>query len=112
KVTSIEILSENISEPLVLSYKDPSRLESFNVKAITGLDADDIRPHYYGQSSLEPYDIPYYNLTLPMRNFVFRVELNPSFKNDESYSDLRDSLYRRIASSRTGLIDILFKNGE
>jgi hypothetical protein len=43
--------------------------------------------------------------------FLIRIALNPRFGIGESYSDLRDQLYRAIAASRTGLIKLWFKNG-
>lgn len=40
-----------------------------------------------------------------------RINLNPRFNLGESYSSLRDDLYKLIASSRTGLVQLQFKNG-
>ncbi len=48
---------------------------------------------------------------LEKREIVIRVELNPKFGEFETFSDLRDKLYRLIASSRTGIIQIQFKDG-
>lgn len=105
KITSIEIHPANSSDVCVLSFRDPKKQNQYNVKAIVGLDADEIVASAYGVSE------GFYNMTLAQRNVVARIELNPRFSMDETYSDLRDNLYRIISSSRTGLVQLLFKNG-
>lgn len=109
KLTSVEIHPANSSEVVVLSFQDPRRLNSYNVKAIVGLDADELIAKYYGTAgdSVEKF----YGLSLLRRNIVVRIELNPNFSENESYSDLRDALYKMIASSRTGILELKLKNG-
>lgn len=108
KLTTVEIHPENSSEVIILSFRDPKRTNSYNVKAIIGLDADEIVPRYYGKSGVSGKK--FFNLTLEKRDITLRVELNPNFSEDESYSSLRDALFKVIASSRTGAIEIQFKN--
>jgi hypothetical protein len=86
KITSIEVHPENSSSPLILSLRDPKNLNPFMVKSITGLDADE----------------------LSQRLIVIKVGLNPSYKANAS---LRDSLYRSIYSSRSGMVQIQLLNG-
>lgn len=86
KITSIELHPENSSDVLTLSFRDPKNINPYNVKAITGLDAD----------------------SLDSRLIALRIGLNPSYR---SYSDLRDVLYKMIAASRTGRVQIQFLNG-
>ena len=86
KLTSIEIHPDNSSNVVVLSFRDPKNLNSFNVKNITGLDTD----------------------ALDSRSIAIQVGLNPSFI---SYSDLRDTIYRLISSSRLGTVQLRFING-
>lgn len=109
KITSVELHPANSSDTVVLSFRDPSRANPYLVKAIIGLDADAIIPRYYGVSgnSLKKF----YNLSLESRQLAIRMGLNPSFSDNETYSDLRDAIYKIIASSRTGVLDIQFKNG-
>lgn len=107
KLTSVEIRPENSSEFVVLSFRDPNSNNRYNVKSILGLDADDIVPRSYGGSG----NFTFYNLILSNRDVVFKIGLNPSFVDRKSYSDLRDDLYRMISASRTGRIQIQFKNG-
>src|SRR5690349_10437174 len=107
KLTSIEIHPENSSDVAILSFRDPNTINPYNVKGITGLDADEIVPRSYGGSG----SFKFYNLSLLNREIVFKVGLNPRFSDHKSYSDLRDNLYRMISSSRTGKIQIQFKRG-
>lgn len=110
RVTSVEIHPANSANAIELSFRDPRRLNPYNVKAIVGLDADEITQHYYGGSGSE--NAAYYELSLKKREIVVRIELNPSFLGGESYSDLRDNLYRLISSSRTGMVQLQFKDGD
>lgn len=109
KVTSIELISENSFNSVVLSFRDPGATNPYNVKTITGLDAGLVIPKYYGTS--RSGDKRLYNLTLNPRQVVMRVALNPDFTNNLGYSELRDELYKKIASSRSGLVQIQFKHG-
>ena len=106
KVTSVEIQADGSNQVVVLSFRDPRRLQPFNVKTIVGLDADEIIARYYGVSGTKKY----YNLSLEKREPVIQIELNPDFSVDQTYSDLRDQIYKMIASSRTGIINVRFKN--
>jgi hypothetical protein len=108
KLTSVELHPKNSSEVAVLSFRDPRRANPYNVKAITGLDADEIVPRYYGGSLGSE---KFHNLSLKKRTIVVRIGLNPSFANGKSFSDLRDAIYKVIHSSRTGTLGLQFKNG-
>lgn len=107
KITSVELHPDGSSDVCALSFRDPRRLNPYNVKAIVGLDAEEIVPRYYGASGGSKY----YNLSLESRDLVVRVELNPNFSANQTYSTLRDTLYKMIASSRTGIVEVQFKNG-
>ncbi len=78
-------------------------------KSIIGLDADEIMPKFYGISDLS--NEKHYNLSLKNRDVVIQISLNPSFRLGKSYSDLRDDLYKLVASSRPGTIQLQFKDG-
>lgn len=109
KITSVELHPAGSDFVAVLSFRDPTRQNPYNVKNIAGLDADAIVPRYYGKATNSNQN--FYNLTPLKREPIMRVELNPQFGEGKSYSDLRDDLYKLIASSRTGVVDIQFKNG-
>lgn len=107
KLTSVELRPKGSTSFCVLSFRDPKRVNSYNVKAIDGLDAEAITPRYYGAFGTSKF----YNLMLERRDINIRIELNPNFTLNETYSGLRDALYKMIASSRTGQMQIQFKNG-
>lgn len=108
RVTSIELHPENSSDVHVLSFRDPARANPYNVVNIDGLDADAVMPRYYGVSGTT--GARFYTMEKEPPTIVMRVQLNPQFSSLQSYSDLRDTLYRAISSSRTGLVQIQFKN--
>jgi hypothetical protein len=105
KITSVELHPHGSSEVCELSFRDPSRQNPYNVKGITGLDADEIVPRFYGT----PGSSNFYNLVMVKRTIVILLELNPRYELNESPSSLRDNIYRMIASSRQGLMHIWFK---
>lgn len=107
RVTSVEVHPAGSSDVAVLSFRDPRRNNPYNVRSITGLDADDIVSRYYGVSGVSKL----YNLALEKREISISVELNPDYGSNGSYSGLRDMLYKMIASSRTGVIQLQFKDG-
>ena len=110
KITRLLMSSENSTETIEFSYIDPTASNPYNVKKVLGLDAPDIIPRYYGSSSafIGDNNSPYYSLTLGARQIVILVKLNPQFNTNQSYSDLRDGLYRQIVSSKSGRIVLYF----
>lgn len=108
RITSVELHPAGSANVAVLSFRDPSRSNSYNVRAITGLDADEIVARYYGGSG---GSAKFYDLDLEARQPIFRIQLNPNYDANESHSSLRDDLYRMIASSRTGKVSVHFKKG-
>lgn len=107
RVTSVELHPTGSSFVAVLSYRDPGRQNPYNVKSIVGLDADEIVPRYYGGSGSNAF----YDLALEKREPGFQILLNPSHASGESYSGLRDNLYKMISSSRRGTVEVQFKDG-
>lgn len=109
RVTSVDIYASNSSNFISLSYRDPASKNPFQVKSILGLDADEITPKFYrvGSGGMGKY----YDLTLSKRDVVVQIALNPTFALGKSYSGLRDELYKLISSSRTGVVQLQFKDG-
>lgn len=110
KVTSVELHPQGSSAVHVLSFRDPTRQLPYNVREIGGLDADSLVPKFAGTAT--DGVTKFYELSLSSRDIPMKIELNPIFRDGKTYSDLRDDLYKCIASSRTGFVDIWFKNGE
>lgn len=107
-LTSVELHPDGSTDVCVLSFRDPRRQNPYNVKAIIGLDVDQLIPRYYeGSESLAKF----YQLMMEKRTLVVRISLNPDYTENDTFSSLRDKLYRFISSSRTGLLQVQFKNG-
>jgi len=107
KIDSIDIKPEG-SDAITLTFRDPTRSNPFNIIGVTGLDAEGISPQYYTGSIL---NTRFYNLSMADREIVAQIGLNPNFTENQTYSDLRDILYKAIASDRTGYCTLWFKNG-
>lgn len=118
KITSIRLQPEDTSDPLKidLSFKDPRRTKPYNVKAVYGLDADNIGYNSVGfvgsgYQNVDNSNIKtFYDSAMKERVIIVRIELNPDFSSGQTYSDLRDDLYRMIASTRRSLLNVLFYN--
>lgn len=90
-----------------LSMKDYKGVKSYKLRAITGLDAEEISSKFYGYTYMSSRKS--YTMSAGKRFVTIQVELNPNYAAGETISDLRDNLYRGISSSRTGDIVIVFK---
>lgn len=109
KLTSVEIHPSNPSDAeVVLSFRDPKSLNPYNIKSIFGLDSELIVPKFDGTDAAGIFN--FYELSLRNRVIGVQAGLNPNFTDNETYSKLRDDLYKVIASSRTGEIQLQFKN--
>lgn len=109
RVTSVELRPEGSSDVIQLSFRDPRSLNPFQCKSIAPLDADELTPQFYGTSGDSTKK--YYQMAQKTRAPVALIGLNPRYgePDDNSYSELRDRLYRLIQSSRTGVVDIVFQ---
>ena len=108
RLTSIDLQS-NGNTIAALSFKDPRSKNPYVAQQVTGLGADEIVPKFYGTNLGGTSN--YHELVVNKREVVVLVALNPSFAQGKSYSDLRDDLYRGIAASRDGTIQVCLKDG-
>lgn len=109
KVNHIELISSDGEKFCTLGFRDPKSLNPYVMKGIVGLDAAEITPKFYGIGT--DSRVKYYNMTLAARDIVLRIGLNPNFIESESFSDLRDMLYRKLVSTRSGEVRVYFKDG-
>lgn len=109
RVTSVEMYSPNFAEAITFSLRDSDPTARYMVRSIVGLDAEEIIPKFYG-SGLQT-NSRFYDFGLKARDIVIRIVLNPNFRTDESYSDVRDTLYRAISATRTGQVVLHFHSG-
>lgn len=90
-----------------LSKSDPTA--QYMVREMTGMDVEELIPKFYGFSLHTK--AKFYDFVVKPRTIVTRIVLNPRFNLDESYSDVRDHLYRSISAVRTGVIVMHFNSG-
>jgi hypothetical protein len=81
----------------------------YMVRNMIGLDGEELIPRFYGFSLQTKKK--YYDFGMKARDIVIRIVLNPRFELDESYSEIRDELYRAISATRTGQIALHFNSG-
>src|SRR6516162_2914855 len=110
KITEVRLYSSNNTLVSTFSFRDPGSQNPYIAKEILGLDAEEIVPRFYGISQVSKSR--YYAMSLNSRQIVINVSLNPEFAVNQTYSDLRDNLYRAISASRTGEMMIKFFNGD
>lgn len=111
RITKIALKTHNpYREVFDLNFRDHESVSPYIVKAITGLDGDEITPRFYPESISSTG--AFYDMTLQPRTLVMRIALNPDFSAGESYSSLRDSVYKAIASQRTGKVYLTLYDGD
>jgi hypothetical protein len=109
RITDVDMYSANFEEPISFSLRHTATKDQYMVRTILGLDAMDIAPKFYGWAING--ESKFYDFSLKPRDIVIRATLNPRFNLDESYSDIRDELYRTISSNRTGQVVLHFRSG-
>lgn len=108
RVTNVALYS-NYVEMINFSLRNTDPTAQYMVKAIAGLDAEELIPKFYGFGlQTKP---KFYDFGMKPRDIVMRIVLNPRFILGEAYSDVRDELYKAISSNRTGLIVLHFRSG-
>lgn len=107
RLTSIDLYSNGLPVA-ALSFKNPSSSNPYTATEIDGLDAEEVNAKFYGLAVTSK--AKQYNLSLPERDVTLHISLSPDYSANKSYSDLRDDLYKAVYSSRTGLIELRFKD--
>jgi hypothetical protein len=108
RVTNVSLYSNNI-ETVAFSLSQAEPDARYYVRDMTGLDSEDLIPRFYGFGAQTK--TKFYDFVLKPRLIVIRFVLNPRFNLDESYSDVRDTLYKSISSARSGLVYLNFNSG-
>lgn len=116
QITSIDLYSQSsaYSDPSLqcsLSLNDPRNTNPYQIKFASGLDADEIVAQYYGIGGGYYGDNKRHNMVLKKRLIVLKIGLNPNFITSQTYSTLRDTLYKTISSSPGGGLILNFMNG-
>jgi hypothetical protein len=108
KLTGIGLYS-NENEIANFDFQDPSSDNPYSATDLLGLDDDEIVAKFYGFSTLNRTKL--YDFSRKPREIVIPIDLKPRRSISESYSSLRDDLYRAISAFRGGLIDVRFNTG-
>lgn len=108
RITGVCLYSNDV-EITDFSFDDHSSRQAYTARAIIGLDAAEIIPKFYGRGAATK--TKYYSPAVNKREIVIRIALNPKSSIWETYSGLRDELYKGIAASRDGLVELQFMSG-
>ena len=108
KVDKIALYS-NDSEVINFDMTGPDPRNPYVIKAITGLDAEEIVPRYYASGLLS--GTKFNELALSPREITIRIGLKPNYRLGHHPADLRGRIMKTIASSRSGTIQLRFLEG-
>ena len=103
---TVELLGAASNEVVSMAFKEPSIKAPYTVKAILGLDVDEVITSYIGVGS---GTTQIYNMTVGKREVVLNFAITPRYGIGESVSSLRDNIYRAISANRTGAMTLKFK---
>lgn len=103
-------LYSNDNEVAMFDTDRPNHRNPYILRAVDGLDAEQITPKFYGQGLVT--NANFTTLALEPREVVMRIGLRPNWRVGGTPADLRGNLQRAIASSRTGLVQLRFYDDE
>jgi hypothetical protein len=109
RVTSVSLYSPAQVEAITFNLRNPNPDDQYMIRAMAGLDSEELVPRFYGfglQTKCKFYDFG-----MKPRDVVIRAVLNPRFILNESYSEIRDRLYRTISAARSGKVALHFQSG-
>jgi hypothetical protein len=113
RLTSVHLYADGAEaagiDVITFSLRDAEPSAQYAVRNIVGLDAEEIVPKFYGFGLVNKGR--FYNMGMKARDIVLRVVLNPNFVINETYSDVRDELYKAISATRTGQVVLHFNSG-
>lgn len=108
-IDNVDLAARNFSRAINLGFRDPGNLLPYQVKSMTGIDADDIINQFVGNPTGDEFgfSIP----KLVKREVVLFLGLNPDWKINQTFSDLRDEVYRLVGSCPSGMVWLRFNHG-
>jgi len=96
QVDNVDLMSKNGLRAMNFGFRDPGNYLPYQVRSITGLDADEIINQFVGNPSND--DFGFHIPRLAKREVTMLLGLNPDWKTGATFSDLRDDLYKLIGS--------------
>jgi hypothetical protein len=103
-------LYSNDLEVATFDFEGPKHRNPYLLKAVDGLDADQITPQFYGQGLVS--NVNFSSLVLEPREVVMRIGLRPNWRVGDTPASLRSNLQRAIASNRKGVVQLRFFDDE
>lgn len=110
-VDNVDLAAQNGSRTINFGFRDPGNRLPYQVKSITGLDADEIINHFVGNSSTNTGVPSFSTPTIVKREVTLLLGLNPDWGVPQTFSSLRDDLYRLISACPSGGVLIRFNYG-
>jgi hypothetical protein len=111
-VDNITLEADTACRSIDFGFRDPGNRLPYQVKSMTGLDADEIVTNFAGHlgSSVTAHiGLP----TLVKREVVLLLGLNPDWGTpSQTFSSLRDDLYRLVGACPSGMLYVKFNYGE
>jgi hypothetical protein len=106
---TVDLLCSCSNEVVSMAFKEPSVEAAYTIKAIGGLDVDEIFTSYIGKGTGTN---PLYNMGIGKREVVVRFAITPRYSIGETVTSLRDNIYRAVSANRTGAMTLQFKNND
>jgi len=108
RVTSVSLFA-NESEAIRFDLRNVASQSQYVVRQILGLDAEELVPRFDGFS--KDGSQAFYDVRMKPRDVVMRIVLNPRFNLNETHDYIRDTLYKAISATRSGLLELQFHAG-
>lgn len=108
-ITEIRIDDALGNKAFSFSLVDPLAKNSFVLRSVYGLDADEIRHDAVNYNSI--YQQTYYDVDASGREIVIRFLVNPDPSLGQSRSQLRDSVYRTVMTFINNKITLVLVDG-
>lgn len=110
-IDNVDLATQNGSRSINFGFRDPGNRLRYQVKSMSGLDADEIVNHFVGNPTTVYGSPAFYVPMLLKREVVLLLGLNPEWEGTSTFSSLRDDLYRLIGASPSGQVEIRLNYG-
>lgn len=108
RVTSVSLFA-NEEEAIRFDLRNVSSQSPYVIRSMIGLDAEELIPRFDGFS--KDGSQSFYDVRMKPRDIVMRIVLNPRFNLNETHDYIRDTLYKAISATRSGLLEMQFQAG-
>lgn len=106
---AVSELGVSAEEFVSFSLSQVDQTQSYILEQAVGLDPDQITPVFAGSWTEGAIKEEYFEMKLPPRSIGLKIKLNPQLGASETYSSLREHLYKIISRARTGKVELRLK---